>query len=400
MGSVPHGKPLDAALAGTILPHMKALFDTVYAACCNPVKLLDCHPSADGRRKLGAEYKTWMRESRRYFVDDDATRSAAVLGVQHPEILLSMLRKARLPFARVWIEWNNRAQAEETGGQATESTPERIGVLLERLHEREPLYRMTVLGPLANGHAAICPVSVVYHLDQPVGALFADDRRAILEISELSEKYMDAALVGTAYSGGVIGTDSEEAEHRKALCEELTKHATLVITPFVVPIVHAVLAGRIHSSEQMRDMFYMQIAEQAGTWRMILSLLALINAQDCVATEHRDKTAGSRLVCGKPVPFLDHWTVTLKLSRKIAEARIVRAMADAIPRRRHEVTGHWKHSRKRWPGSPDCAHAWVSETGMREACAICGHKRWWVNEFMRGSAEIGVVTTDRFVTTD
>ena len=87
--------------------------------------------------------------------------------------------------------------------------------------------------------------------------------------------------------------------------------------------------------------------------------------------------------------------------RKLVKARLTKEYTEAMPRRRHEVTGHWKHSRKSFPGLPGCEHISVKKTDLRDVCIVegCGHKRWWVTEFMRGSAEQGFVIKDRVVET-
>ncbi|MGI4942060.1 MAG: hypothetical protein ACRYHQ_16115, partial [Janthinobacterium lividum] len=70
--------------------------------------------------------------------------------------------------------------------------------------------------------------------------------------------------------------------------------------------------------------------------------------------------------------------------------------AAAIPRPLHDVTGHWKHSRKH--GDPRCEHAYVRETPSRERCVTCRAARWWVRDFQRGDEAVGVVARQRVVT--
>jgi len=379
------------------------LADRIMAACTNPAKLVQSHPDPAERRKIGAALKDRLRNSRRFYVDEEVTRAATRLGVQHPEILMQMLRRARLPFGRVWVEWDNRAQAEESG-IVDETAPDRFGVLVERLDEQEPLYRMTPVGLItgetrgAGQAVGVSPISVVYHLDHPVAGLpLTADQRQIAEIADLPEDYVRKTLIGSAYVGQVSDrNDQEEVQHRIALCDTLAAHATNVLTPFMAPLIRRTLAGdgRINRDVLQRIM-RTEVIENSGTWRFVISLFALINARDYVESEQTYRAGKSRMVGGNIVPFLDHWLVSLKLPRKIVEARIIRQMTEAIPRRRHEVIGHWKHSRKH--GDPNCEHAYVSETPTRERCAICGAARWWVNEFERGDASIGYIIKDRLV---
>jgi hypothetical protein len=117
---------------------MRPLADIIYAACSNPATMMPCHPTPEGRRKIGENIKNAMREARRFYVDEDATRSATKLGIQHPDILLSMLKRARLPFQKIWVEWDVRAQIDEAGANGAsamlyDDTPERTGCLIERM---------------------------------------------------------------------------------------------------------------------------------------------------------------------------------------------------------------------------------------------------------------------------
>ncbi len=127
----------------------------------------------------------------------------------------------------------------------------------------------------------------------------------------------------------------------------------------------------------------------------MVSVLALLNARDLVQTEVRRDGTKARLVGGKITPFLEHTLVSLKLPRRLAIERALRELRDSLPRRRHEVVGHWKHSRKR--GDTSCDHVFLDETPQRQRCAVCGFKRWWQNEHLRGSAQVGFLTKDRLV---
>jgi hypothetical protein len=99
------------------------------------------------------------------------------------------------------------------------------------------------------------------------------------------------------------------------------------------------------------------------------------------------------------LPYMDHWLVRLRVPRKVVEARLIKEFADAIPRRLHEVSGHWK-MRKPTGVQVTCDHAYVEETPSRLVCAVpgCGHLKWWTNNFMRGDARVGIILKDRVVT--
>jgi len=226
-------------------------------------------------------------------------------------------------------------------------------------------------------------------------------------LTPVSRELIWRTLVGSAYLGIDTERDPEEAEYRNAACRTLVRHAKYELSDFRRRQVMDLMSGKGfggRDTSELRTMFAdairTDLMEHSGTWRFVVSLLALMNAQDYVQSNHVPVSGNrSRLASGKIIPYLDCHTVTLKLPRKIVEAHIIRQMADAVPKRRHDVIGHWKHSRKRFPPAPGCGHAFVNATATMEACALCGHRRWWVNEFERGDASVGFVLKDRVVKT-
>ncbi|CAM6053397.1 unnamed protein product [Sphagnum tenellum] len=385
---------------------MRPLADIVYAACCNPEKLLFEHPTVDGRRKMGAHYKSLVREARRFYVDDEVTAAATTLGVQHPDVLMAMLQRARSPFRTCWLEWSNRIQCEEAGIPFLDDSPERIGVLVERLDEFEPLYRLTTIVTPINVPAnriGISPITVTYNLNAAIGAEFTSDRDLLVELTNLPIDYIRKTVVGGAYTGRVVDgqaeRDPEEIAFREERCNALAMHACITIASHMKLIAQDSLnPDTIYNRGNVSGMFRNEIVENSGTWRMAITLFALINAQDYTA-KTQFKKGKNHLAGGKVVPYLDHYMVSLKLPRKVVQDRIVREMIEAIPRRRHEVMGHFRRQ-PQTEAQLMCDHAYVNETPARQICAIpgCGHRRTWINEYMRGDATVGVVLKDRLVT--
>jgi len=387
---------------------MEPLADIVYAACSNPTKLLKGHPTPDGLRRLGMNIKTALRESRRYYIDDEVVRAATHLGVQHPDVLMSMLRRARLPFNKCWVEWSPRAQVEESGYIPAEDIPERTGCILERLDQAHPLFRMTMIGFQPDGErrlksCCVAPISIIYNLEQPI-SLASSDRHSIAEISKLPQDYINKTLIGGAYmEHSLYQREPDEIEHRRRICDELASYATHSILPFIKPFIQESLSSykyNVNWRQEWERVFRSEIIEHSGSWRFIISLFALINSRDYLESDKVLRHGKSRSVNAKMIPYLDHFLVALKLPRKIVQQRALREYAEAIPRRRHEVEGHWKQSRKK--GLLGCEHVYVDETPTRQVCVFegCGHKRWWVNEFERGDASIGYVIKDRLVVKD
>lgn len=382
---------------------MRAVADTIYAACSNPNRLL-AYPTPDGARRLATQLRATIRDARRFYVDEEVTLAATTLGVQHPDILLAMLKRARLPFGTCWVEWDNRAQVSAAGGVLAEDAPARVGVLAERLDPDLAVFRLTIIGlgdDDGRQKVAVSPCSVLYDLDQPMDdAAAAADRRLIAAASRLPEDYLRRTLVGGAYMEGPDPSrrDADEMAHRRGLCDALARHACHVLSPLMEPVMRPAASGDArYRHGEVERVLRNAVVEESGTWRMVVSLFALINARDCTDSEAPGRAGRSRSVGAKVVPYLEHRLVSLKLPRKLVVERLVRQYAEAIPRRRHEVAGHWKQSRIK--GTPNCEHAYVDETPKRQVCAVpgCGHKRWFVNEFARGDARLGWVTKDYHV---
>jgi hypothetical protein len=380
------------------------LADTIIAACAAGGKNVEpAFGDPSERRKAGGGIRDRMIGSRRYYLDDEATLAITTLGVQHPDLLLEMLRRARAPFEKVWIEWPTKAQADAIGRPHLEGTPERTGALIERLDAERPLYRMTEIGTTTSDTVQAGPMSVVYDLLDPPPLAPISDRSLISQFVSDDPTMMNRLLIGSAYVGKLVDgkpeaiDDPDELRHREVQCDRLAGHATFMFSPLGGHLYKERLENRYDrwhdiTVRVLRESFQ----EQAGSWRFIIAALALINANDLIVRSDPWRIGRSRMVSGKVLPYLEHYTIGLKLPRKNVEQRAVRMFGENLPKRRHEVSGHFRQSRKQ--GDPDCSHVWVEETETREVCAVCAAKRWWVNDFERGDATLGYVTKDRAVT--
>lgn len=381
--------------------------DTINAACVDPKRLLLVpSPNYDerGLRALAVQVRAMLRSSRRFYIDEEVVRAASRLGVQHPKVLYEMLNRARTPFEKIWLEWPLDAQLEEAGQKSATDAPLRAGAFIERLDEAEPIYRMMqVGGPPRNidrQYIALPALSVIYNLHTPFLTSSAESEQ-IQQISQMPKDFINMTLLGKAYSGtDPSDADEEEMEERQRYCDALSMHAKYIFNPLTRSYVVPALAGNADrvlptAAQDARTHIRITIRETSGQWRLIIALLALINAQDFVERSSY-RYGRNHIVRATVVPYLEHITVKLKLPRHIVQDRLVRQYVEYIPRRRHEVMGHWKQSRKR--GDPNCDHAYIDVTPSRQRCALCAHSRWWVNEHERGDASIGYVTKDRLVT--
>lgn len=402
----------------------RPLADIVYGACANPNLIIGGDPrDTKGNREIAFQLRDKLRNARRFYVDEDVTRAATRLGVQHPSVLMEMLRRARPPFQKIWIEWPLAAQIEEAGQDIADDAPVRTGCFVEHIGQEEPIFLVTAIGaPPANeprsNTISVSQAAVLYHLQSPIATAprLVEMESQLGGLAGLPQDLMARSLIGSAYAGrNYDDATEEEIQLRFEQCDRLSSYAAWILNPMLRKWHTNVLAtdmyggkrfrmvgepGRtVTAIEALRSTVQTSILEHAGMWRFVIALLALINNQEYTETESY-RAGKSQLISGHVVPYLEHLLVKLKLPRRVTEERVLRDLTDAMgfATRRHEVMGHFRQSRKR--GDPDCDHAYIDVTPTRCRCTICGHSIWWVDEYERGNAALGYVIKDRLVTRD
>lgn len=366
------------------------------------------------RRRIAARYRDKLRNARRFYLDEDITQAAVEMGYNHPDLLRGLLSRARTPFPMIWIEWPLEVALNAVGLEKEDDAPSRVGCLVEALHETEPLYRMTMIYA-SHGKAEVSALSVLYHLSKPISDVLAEknevadiiNRHPVFVVATGHDKKVVSnvgLLLGSAYTDTSHSLTAEDVAFRTQQCEALAKHAVIVYSPQMGEEFFRFISGNGKTRDpniiSLATKFMVNdVSEQAGTWRLIISILAMINSKDRLHMESaRCDGTGRRFVSGRGVPFLDHIVVKLRLPRKDTIQRLIREVRASIPRRLHDVMGHWKYRRKGLDGDPECDHVWVETNATNEKCAICGWHRWWQKDTMRGSAEVGIITKDRLVT--
>lgn len=376
----------------------------------------------EDRRWMARKLKELLARSRRYVLDPDATFAAAKLGVTHPELLLSMLKRARTPYGLIWIEYPLMPALEGANSVLPDSeteNPERVGFFIEQIDPDRQVYRMQGASVLDDSGIAIFhPFSILYDLEDR-----EDELVPMAETQEICRatgnsrltlrmNLLGAGFVGSSPWGNVTGRgvdpEADEAlrKHRDAVCAQVSRHAAYMFSPFDRGATRDLLQDRhpaeLQAAGQMILSEYLQ--QHAGEWRLALSILALMNARDYIQVDRPAGSWGSRLVRGKTVPFLSHNTVRITLPREVAVRKLIRSVGHGLPKRRHEVGGYYANSHKH--GDPTCVRlpiigcekaTYAAETPNLEVCLICGHRRWWVKDHERGDASLGFVTKDYVV---
>jgi hypothetical protein len=403
----------------------RPLADVINGACANPTNLIIGGDPRDTKEKraIGAALRAKLRNARRFYVDEDVTRAATRLGIQHPNVLLEMLRRARPPFEKIWIEWPLEPQIEESGQTIEEDAPVRTGCFVERIGIDQPIFMITpIAGPPANQphdhRIGIAECAIIYDVQSPIAARprMIEHQSRLANFTSLSEDDMARMLVGRAYTAFTPeDANEEEIRLRIQYCDQLSSHAAWIMNPMlrkwqteVIGGKHAnrefsykrpgLTIGRLSAIDSLRSNAQSSIMEHTGQWRFVISLLALINNHEYTDTETTYRAGNARLVGGHVVAYMEHLLVKLKLPRRVTEERVLRDLTDVmgLGTRRHEVMGHFRQSRKK--GDPNCDHAYIDVTPNRCRCTICGHSIWWVDEYNRGNAALGFIIKDRLVT--
>ena len=194
-----------------------SLADEILAATYHPEKRIDSadmNPAA--LRKVGAQIRAGLIGAKRYMITEDVVRAATRLGVQHPDILAAMLTRARLPFPKVWVEWDQRAAIDELGQQIDENSPPLSGALIEDIAgpNEPPLYRASEMSLLSDETRLlqVNPTAFIYSLDRPVLQRMPlyQERSEISRISGFSKEVLDRCLLGAAYN--------DDASKRLPMC--------------------------------------------------------------------------------------------------------------------------------------------------------------------------------------
>lgn len=368
------------------------------------------------RIRLGQTIKNLMNTSRKYVMTPDASFAAARLGYSHPELLTAILRRARPPFDRIWLEWSVPDQLRAADQEPDNDCPPMTGAFIEAITPGSSVFRVTSVGHDRMGDSvALAPLSVLYNINEPEVPIPLEDTLQICEATDTSRLTLRMTLLGSAFVGrledGTLigkyeGLTDEQIRVRSEQSDFVARHAGYTFnpyTPYILAVLRSVESGPRHQEYKyaIRMVLREQIREHTGSWRFIISALALLNARDYITDLNVPLDHKSRLVKGKIVPYMQHHTIGIKLPREITVKRVMKSVSQGLPKRAHEVSGHYANSHR--SGDPTCVHlpivgcdkaVYVKGTETLEVCQICGHRRWWVRDYTRGDASLGFVTKD------
>lgn len=338
-----------------------------------------------------------LRTAKRFVLDQQAARTVVDLATAQPEQVLGWLPLARLPFEKVWVEWDQWDRIEYAHDLGTAHPPEegscprRMGALMVRHSEDPDRFGVTFFASYEQGPL---PSTIAYLVDL-----------------NRTEQTRTAALnywADTLVSDGGIAPDV--LDRMEGFSWGWQTGAEQIVVPIgltgsFVPVPEWGLSFLIASQIQldlnkrdrqreMADHLTKSVVEQRGDARWIITLLAILNQVPRTETEE-PPPKGKFLAHGAVRPYLSHSTVRINIPAKAKPSWVARHMASIVRKhKRHDVRGHWRTADKP-PARTGEGKVWLPYT-----CMLTGKQRWrlWIEEHQRGDANIGFVIQDYAVT--
>jgi hypothetical protein len=299
-------------------------------------------------------------------------------------------------------------------------------VLVEQVHPTRAIYRMTPCGETSGtatpeGPVGVIPIvapcgfSVEYDVTEPLpfretGEMSAGGATVFKPLGDLWKRYVGAGLEIGCFRRGeglddagrvaraalaAVSDPAVEATRRRQF-EEITQHALIVQTPEAAAAHKAGAWARAATAADVVPGFaaaMMKDFEHLLCWPDVVAVLALMNDRRYVAVSDAGRAPGRRIVGRRATPYLVHHRVSLTAPGEVVVRAVTRALGERVPRRRHEVAGHWRRDWRR-PLDEACAHVFADDTEVREVCVMCDGRRSWVGDHMRGDAGVGYVGKD------
>ena len=369
-----------------------------------------------------AAYRRILPQARPFNIDDKALEVALELSVEGPEKMAQRLFMARLPFPKMWIEFDfhQRVRIGEALGIATPldpAAPERLGWLLQE-DPGDPLrWYATTWASVNNnqpvhvpqqGHMMTSNSLYVWMVDtakrvspermaniNPVDREFLKD---VIKVSDAAnekhgeESWRSFAHLGWGYTAAEIQQPlalmGVDRMRQLTIADDLKNSIAVGWEPMTYQMFK-----EGHTTDALKEQFITSTMEARGDVRLIATLLALINEVPIeeTATQQKGSFSGAGGIIRK---YLTNKTVKINIPAKKPIKQVRRLLAKKVKshKARHEVRGHWRtiihkddHTRKRT--QPD-------GTIVEEFIAKGQLERVWVNHHERGDAVYGVVKHD------
>lgn len=403
---------------------MESLLDAVWRDL-NNVRIWKNAPGQTGPiyRDHYANYRRLFAQARCFNISNKALEVAVELSGEGPQKVAERLFMARLPFPKVWIEYDFKYKVicgNRNGFTESPSpeTPERLGWLFQE-DPSDPLrWTMTTWVSVTDKKPAHIPhqgemkssMSMVsWMIDtanrsnpERIGAIQAIDRQFLKGVvrwdgfqdnlgpeHDREPAWQGFRHLGWGYTAGATDPryDGMDPMRQLSIAPQLQHSINVGIEPMsrqIFPLTY---------EDQMTEQFVNSCIESRGDVRLAVALLSLINEVPIVETPNQKK--GSFMGAGGVMrKYLHNNTVTINIPAKKPMKQIRSLLNSKVKshKARHEVRGHWRtivhkedHIRKRTQPDGSIVEEFIAKGQL---------ERVWVKHHERGDASYGYVKHD------
>lgn len=391
---------------------VETLADVVYAAAKNPRLVYGINSSKQAVRML-RRFADWVRNAKRFVLDDEFVRRAVELSFEPPSRLLELCLIARAPAEKSWIEWNEEVRLKalfEQDSRATLDDGDRYSIAGFSLEVIENgTHVMGSYGVLDLGFVAQ-PIGCAFepsgtqmpNITSPADVMLNKEVRQYLVHKEQyrtgdERPYAGPLLaLGDLYVNRYMPSTMEEArtDAEMSALTELINRSCYCLMPTVdwVGIEPISFVKKITSTPQELDR---ALSGTAGDYRFMLAVLALMSSSYTLidVIDRREKNVGAAPARHQR-QYLVHSHVHLKLPKERPFKVIIDDLGKSViaHKRRHHVLAHWRE--RQATKNNGCQHDFEAIDPMRLRCTKCEHRKWRVNQYERGDASLGYVVKD------
>ena len=368
-----------------------------------------------------ANYRRILPQARPFMIDDKALEVALELSTDEPHKMAQRLFMARLPFPKVWIEFDfhQRVYIGQRLGIAQEldpAAPERLGWLLQEdpsdalrwtattwssvnnnqpvhvPHQGEMMSSMAMYSWMVDSANRAPPERIAN-----INGVKKDFLDGVIKVSDRAyekhgdESWRSFAHLGWGYTASVdplAMMGAVDPMRQLTVADSLKDSINIGWEPQTYQMYK-----EDHTTDSLKELFITSVMEARGDVRLIVTLLSLINEVPIIETPSQRK--GSFSGAGGAIRrYLMNKTVTINIPSNKPLRRVRQLLNNKVKSRkaRHEVRGHWRtivhkedHIRKRT--QPDGT---IVEEFIRKGQL----ERVWVASHERGDAGVGYVRHD------
>lgn len=343
-----------------------------------------------------------IRSAHRFVMDRSAVELASDIAWLPPHRLVKTFRRIRPPFGNMWIEWDEadrgRAYAEHRDGYEGMDA-RRVGLHITEEQDDNGFTITVVSDTPALGGISCHPISITATPHKPINRngwmhdMIPDTLRHTDDIDGATLIALGPEYV-RHWLGGIAPEDWDTTTPDSAAITAMIRNAGAT---FTVLNAHGSLAivRRGNDPEMAQDYVRSQLQAIAGDYRFAIGVLGILCWTSAYGHDPATRQpSGRRVVAGRPIPWLAHKVLSLKVPRPKGRAVFETGRwHSAVSRhRRHSVMGHYVDD-WRQPPAASCAHDFVPTeraSGVPEmTCTKCKGRIWWRAEHERGDARLG-----------